>query len=413
MNGTKITPPLNKQGRFNDENKAALWTVLSCAVYFSSYLTRLVYAACVSAIREDIGASKGLAGLAVTGAFVTYGLGQLISGVLGDRFRPQRIISVGLLMTSVCNFLIPMMPNVYAMTVVWCFNGFFQSMLWPPLVKVMSIVFDAEGYKKACVRVSLASSLATVVIYLLVPVCIEASGWRLAFIVTGAMGTSICAIWSVVTSKLSYSENKAAEAEKKASVATVFKAEFLLPIMLAIALQGMLRDGITTWVPSYISEVFELKTSSSILTSVVIPIFSFVSLWLAAQVNRKLTGERRCATLFFGVACASALLLMPLFNASAALSVLLMAIITGCAHGINLMLVCNLPGTLTKYGKVSTVSGLLNTFTYIGSAVSTYGFAALADSKGWFFTVGSWALTAFLGGALCLLAMWKKKDFKS
>ena len=32
----------------------------------------------------------------------------------------------------------------------------------------------------------------------------------------------------------------------------------VIAIMVAIALQGMLRDGVTTWMPSYISEVFNM-----------------------------------------------------------------------------------------------------------------------------------------------------------
>ena len=48
--------------------------------------------------------------------------------------------------------------------------------------------------------------------------------------------------------------------------------------MLAICLQGSLRDGVTTWVPTYISEVFNLGSEISILSGVGIPVFSLVSI---------------------------------------------------------------------------------------------------------------------------------------
>ena len=48
-------------------------------------------------------------------------------------------------------------------------------------------------------------------------------------------------------------------------------------IMIAIVLQGMLRDGVTTWMPSLIGETYNLGSSIAILTSVVLPIFSILS----------------------------------------------------------------------------------------------------------------------------------------
>ena len=91
------------------------------------------------------------------------------------------------------------------------------------------------------------------------------------------------------------------------------------------------------------------------------------------------------------------------FLSGGVLCALLMAVITGCMHGVNLMLIGNLPAYFAKYGKVSTVSGLLNACTYIGSALSTYGFAALSDRFGWGFTIAGWAVIAGCGMVICLL----------
>ena len=60
-----------------------------------------------------------------------------------------------------------------------------------------------------------------------------------------------------------------------------------------------------------------------------------------------------------------------------------MMLITGCTYGVNLMLISRLPKYFAGLGMVSTVSGLLNAFTYVGSAVSTYAFGAVAESSGW------------------------------
>ena len=87
-----------------------------------------------------------------------------------------------------------------------------------------------------------------------------------------------------------------------------------------------------------------------------------------------------------------------------------MALIVGCMHGVNLMLITVVPKRFAQSGRVSTYSGLLNACTYIGAALSTYGFAALAQGAGWRFTILIWMLTALTGCILCLAAAspWQK-----
>ena len=66
------------------------------------------------------------------------------------------------------------------------------------------------------------------------------------------------------------------------------------------------------------------------------------------------------------------------------------------------MLVCMLPAYFSKYGNVGTVSGVLNSCTYVGSAVSTYGIAVISQSLGWHSTIFVWFMIALLGTILCL-----------
>ena len=69
---------------------------LCSAVYFASYLTRVNFQAVISEIVRAEGYSKALISLAVTGSSVTYGVGQLLSGYLGDKLAPEKIILAGI-----------------------------------------------------------------------------------------------------------------------------------------------------------------------------------------------------------------------------------------------------------------------------------------------------------------------------
>ena len=80
-------------------------------------------------------------------------------------------------------------------------------------------------------------------------------------------------------------------------------------------------------------------------------------------------------------------------------------------HGVNLILICMVPTFFKRNGSVSTAAGVLNSCTYIGSAISTYGIALISENLGWGFTLKSWFAIALLGTVVCLVCVrsWNRK----
>ena len=72
------------------KTNAGLFIALCTLVYFTSYITRKVYASTMIEIIRDLAFSNEDAGLVNTALFITYGAGQIISGVLGDRIAPHK-----------------------------------------------------------------------------------------------------------------------------------------------------------------------------------------------------------------------------------------------------------------------------------------------------------------------------------
>lgn len=399
---------------------------LCAIVYFVSYITRNSYSSAISEITEALGTTKDATGLVGTAAFLTYGIGQIICGVLGDYIAPRFLILAGVGATSLCNLLMPFMGgNITAMVALWAVNGFAQAMFWPPLVRLMAEHLSGSDYNDAVVAVTVASSVGNIFVYLLSPLCIAISGWNLIFYITGAAGFAMVFFWYIGTRTLPEpgAGDRAAVAKKtdtgaavpptteKLPLKTLITSSGLLVILFCIILQGMLRDGLTTWMPSLVADTFALSNAVSILTGIALPLFAIVSIKAAAIVQDKLQNELLCAGIFFGIGFGCTLLMLPLFSHSVVVTVILMALITACMHGVNLMLITRAPIHFARYGKISTMSGLLNAFTYIGSAASTYGFAWLSDRYGWYFTIGSWAVTACVGMLLCLALVKKWKNF--
>ena len=387
-------------------------TLLCAAVYFCSYLTRLDYGAVMVEMVRAEGFSRVDASAALTGLFITYGFGQLISGYLGDRVKPQLLIFFGLIACGLMNLLIPFCPSPAWMTVVWSVNGLAQAMMWPPLVRIMSQHMTESEYKVATVHVSWGSSLGTIVIYLMIPLLLKVSSWRGVFYCAAAVGMGMAAFWMARYGRVERTlplQEQAAPADEPGDAGKSgggLRALMpLLAIMMGVIIcQGTLRDGITTWMPTYLADTYHMESGKSILTGVLLPLFGMVCYQIVLWMNRKLVkNELQCAAIIFGVGLVSLLALRLLHAHSFALSVLILAFAVASMHGVNLIMTCIAPRYLAGSGQIAMISGMVNACTYIGSALSMYGVALIADRFGWTVTESLWCAVALLG-TLCAAA---------
>lgn len=378
--------------------------------YMISYMTRINFGAIVSEMERSTGIPRALLSMSLTGAFVTYGVGQVISGILGDRFSPKKLVTLGLSVTVGMNLLIPLCDSPYAMMGIWCVNGFAQAFMWPPILRMMVMLLEGEEYARAAVKVSWGSSAGTIAMYLLAPMVIAWLSWRWVFVMSAVFGIIGILVWNRFAWVPVQAETP--ETPKSKPSAKGLISPMMLLVMLAIVMQGMLRDGITTWMPSYIGETFRLSSIVSILSGVILPVFSILCSQASATLYRRFfPNPMLCAGVIFGGGAVSALALYFLSSVSAPLSALLAAVVTGCMHGVNFMLVSILPRFFQRFGNTSTASGVLNACTYVGAASSTYGIAVLSAEIGWQSTIGIWFLIALFGTVLCLVTVkpWAKR----
>ena len=401
--------------------RAIAW---SCTlVYFASYLMRINFAVMMVKICSDLQVEKTNLAIIVTALTISYGAGQVISGMMGDKIKPQLLLTVGLALAAACNISMFFCATIPAMTVVWAINGFAHSMLWPPIVRLMSTYLTDNEYGYSAVRVSWGSSFATIFLYLFCPLMLYVLHWRVIMLLCAAGGLAIMTFWilvhprlftePVINSRNTSDKNSDTPVQKQPLPSFVYVPIVL--IMLGIVLQGMLRDGVQNWMPNILSETFPdiVTQEGSIALTVVLAIFSVISFSVFDKLHRAIfKNEVFCAAMIFILSSVSALTLyvVGLFTSNIIVSVLFMGLIVASMHGINLMLITVVPKRFVKSGKVSTYSGLLNACTYIGAALSTYGFAAIAESFGWSFTMLSWVVISVCGLAVCLIAtpLWKK-----
>lgn len=381
--------------------------------YVISYVTRINYSAVLVEMVATTSFTKTALSVALTGNFIAYGTGQIISGFIGDKMQPKNLAFAGLGLSVLMNIAIPFCANPTWMAVFWSINGFAQAMIWPPMVRLMVNIFEGDEYRKASVKVSYGSSIGTVAVFLMAPLLISLWGWKSVFFVSAFFGVIMSVVWILLCPKVKSENNPEKSVEKAEKSAFKMDLVFIL-IMFAIVLQGALRDGVTTWTPTYIDDMFKLGSALAILTSVVLPIFSMFCHGFGGWLYYKVLKSPILASgMFFALGGLAAFLLFVTNGASVVVSIICIALLVGAMHGVNLMLICMVPSFYKKTGKISLISGLLNACTYVGSSISTYGVALLTDGAGWSVTVLVWTVISFLGALVCamLIPLWNKKQF--
>lgn len=400
-------------------------------VYFSQYFGRYNYAASMVAIGQKQGWDTALLGLIASIIFVTYGFGQLFTGWLGDRLNPKAMIFVGCAGSAGCNLWMGLSGSLLQMQLAWGLNGLFCALIWAPMVRLLTVYMPADRLRKSILAFTYATSLGVTGTYLLTSFLVSRFDWRVAFYVPAVIGLAASLGWLAVSFTSGKTPARVPEGERsgqssgqmpdRAAGGTpprkgeAFLSVYVrsgLPLLLAaILLMGLLKDGMMTWVPQMISDTFQVEAYLSIFLSAALPLVNSLSVWLVRRISRGHEGDdmRNGSLLFLGAVAGMGVLLLA-GGLHPLLSVVLFSIISTFVTGTNVILISFVPLQFTAMGRTSTIAGLTNAFTYLGSALSGWGLGWIAGRYGW--GVVNWVLAGLcvLGCVICLAArpLWRR-----
>lgn len=407
--------------KIQSEKMQSMLFWLCWIVYFSTYLGRLNYSASLTEIIRAEGFDKGTAGLIGTAFFFSYGFGQLISGILGDKLKPHKMILVGVLGSGICNVAMGLSTNIWQMVAVWCMNGLLQSLIWSPIIKLFSDWIPKSRQKTFCININSSVPIGTFAAYGITAFIVWKFHWRTVFFFSSLCLAAIGLIWFIGSRKIEKEVEKNGVLEDAISVSKNLKQQSYsmgklilasgMVLCFGLMFQGILKDGVTTWIPTYIREEFNMESVVSIISTTIIPIFNLSGVYLASIVNKKIFRNEIATSASFFAICTVMLLLLRLYSGESVIIVLILfGVATTAMMAVNTMLVSMAPIYFAPYGKSSTASGILNSSAYVGGAVSTYGIGVLSETVGWNTTILVWTIIALAGMLVCIVGKtyWRK-----
>lgn len=422
INNSFIKGYMKTQQYLKSEKYSRLIFIACFAVYTASYIGRINFSSALPAIIGEGFFTKSEAGIIGSAFFIIYGAFQIINGILGDKLSPFKMITAGTFLSAVANALMTFCTTNFQMTMVWGFNGFALSLLWVAIIKILANIINDDMRGKACLNISATLPAGTILAYLLSSLSIRFFNWKFVFYIPAIILFLVCIFFTIsafiikphITERKINTPDVSQKRNSKAGIFPLLLMAGIFILLPADAIHGAVKEGITTWVPTMITEVYETAPAFSVFLSILLPVINISGAYITTPIYNKVFKKDELKTgaaiLLFALIPLSLLIFMEKF--SVITSVILLAITTTCFYSYNYMIITLVPMHFSYCGKTSTITGIMNATAYVGCAVASYGFGVISDKIGWNGSVFVWIGLVISTLLVTLYASAKWKEFK-
>ena len=372
--------------------RASICLILLCwFVYASSYLGKVNYAANVNQVMGFFNVDHGSAGLVSTFFFFAYGIGQVINGLFCKKYNIKWMVFISLIVSGSVNLAVAILNNFSIIKYLWLFNGISMSFLWPNLIRLLSETVSKKDIPKATAVMGTTVATGTVLVYATSALFAKIN-FKLSFYVPAVLFMAVALVWIFSVSNLvekvksevqESTENAITESKKEPFNKTVLLLTIGVFAFFGVA-TNLIKDGLTTWVPSILKERYNLDESLSIVLTLLLPIVAMFANVFAIMVHKKIIDFIvQCGLMFLisgviigGVICSISL---NLFIITLIGFTVVCFLISSC----NSVITSIFPLFMKDKVNSGKMAGILNGFCYLGSTISSYGLGSVADNFGW------------------------------
>lgn len=389
------------------KNSLVLMLILAWITYTAAYLCRVNISTVLDKLSIGMHVDVEYLGIASSVYFVSYAVGQLLNGFIGDRVNPHRYVMLALLMTGAINMFLGLQTSGLLFLIFWGLNGIFQSMFWCTLLRLLSFHTEEHQRKNVSTVMSTTSVTGYFLSWVVLSDLFSSASYRPYFLVPGVIALLLIPIWFVISRAVPFDPS----AQQRPPVPPVRKIvkeyahDRLFYISLLCTVIGAIQEGAVFWLPLIFTDVLSLG-EGSLLLLMLIPLAKLSGVFLARGMLTKLRGNVKSAELCMILASlALTLVLIGTHKNTSILTVILIALMIAVINAANWYMISYLPLCFSERNIVSTLTGVFDFSTYVGAALMSGLLGVLLLRFGWVALPISWlvlviaALALAIGGA--------------
>ena len=370
--------------KFSPAAKKAMMIGSMCSLsYLAVYIARNILGAVSPQMIESGAFTTENIGTLSSVYFITYAVGQLINGRIGDKVKSKYMISLGLIMAGVCNFLFSrLVSSPVSSYIIYGMTGYFLSMIYGPMTKIVAENTEPIYATRCSLGYTFSSFFGTPMAGVLAALMV----WQGVFASSSAilllMGCVCFAVFTFYERKGIIEYGKYRRDPKKGGSIRVLIKHRIIKFTFIAVLTGIVRTTVVFWLPTYLSQYLGYTTERAAVIFTVATFIISATTFLAVFIYERL---RRNMDLTMLVAFSSSavcftlvyLLRHPILNV---IFMVLAIMCSGCAAS---MLYSRYCPSLRDTGMVSSATGFIDFMSYMSASVSSTIFANAVSSIGW------------------------------
>jgi glycerol-3-phosphate transporter len=371
--------------------------------YAVFYFCRVNISMAIPAMENALGYTKAQLGAITSALFIAYGIGKFGNGILADRLNPRYFMALGLLFSAIINILFGLSASLMVLMIVWCSNGWFQSMGFPSGARLLSHWFSPSEHGRMFSLYGCSHQVGAAII-IAVSGYVVSYGWRYVFILPGIFAIfisillvnrlrdipSTMGLLPVEQYRRDITDKKTLEnIEKSISVKeTLFKYVLNNKYIWFVALGNLFlyiaRYGALTWAPSYINQAKGVSIVKAGLITAFFEIMGILGMLTAGWISDKTFKARRGPIMAIYMFILS-FSLYGFWIAPPGYPILYTVLLGICGFLVYgpLMLVSVAAISFAGKKAAASASGFTGLWGYIGATISGFGIGWAAGKYGW------------------------------
>jgi sugar phosphate permease len=319
-----------------------------------------------------------------------------------------------MLMSAGLNVAFGFGTGLYFLLFVWACNGYFQSLGWPPTMRVAARWFPVSRRGRAIAVIGTGYQLAGALTYTIAGWAATQFGWRGALFVPSGL-LAAAAVYMLFTLEEAPPGDTAevaraarpAGAWRHGVIATVtnYRLWFLAA---ALGLVNACRYGFLDWGVTHLMEMQRSGLAASALKYTILPLGGIAGTLASGWMTDRYFGGRRVPVMVAMLVLLAAMIIGydAIVRTNLPLSLIALFLIGALVFGPQVLLVGTTPVDLARPGTAAAACGFVNFVGYLGAAVGDQVTGHLVDQYTWQAALWFWAACAAVA-AIVVLPLWR------
>ncbi|KEK12322.1 MFS transporter [Lysinibacillus sphaericus] len=375
-------------------------------------LDRYIMNYAVVSITGDLQLDASSTGIILSAFFLGYAIMQIPGGWLADKFGAKRILLMAVIMWSIFTGLTAIAWSLTAMIVIRFLFGIGEGGFQPSSSKIIATIFPKEERGRAMSIMLTSGGIVSLIVPLLAAYLLGTIGWRMMFIIIGAIGAIIAYLyWKYI--QLPKAETAEVAETGSPAVKVSFKELLKTPLMWNLIIAYFciyaVNWGLVSWIPTYLQKNRGLDLMSIGWAQTIPAITTIIGVYGSGYIIDKL--PRGMEKVLGSISCAViGLLLYLMFTAKTVtlfigyqtvVSIFIAFVITL----LPVIVLKKLPSSIT-----GSAMGIANTGGQLAGFVTPMAIGFMVDAFNGSFDAAFWMLIGF--ALICIVSLVTLNDQK-